>query len=59
QTLCGHVRAEAYSYFQKNFHHFLSEYRVVGALLNSEEFATAYNCPTDSPMNPSKKCKLW
>ncbi|CAH8490717.1 unnamed protein product [Schistosoma turkestanicum] len=58
-ALCGHVSAGYYSHYQNNVHHLLPEYRVIGALMNSEEFAKAYNCQTGSRMNPSQKCKLW
>ncbi|XP_043473979.1 neprilysin-21-like [Leptopilina heterotoma] len=34
-------------------------YRVNIPLQNFEEFAEAFNCPIDTPMNPSSKCKLW
>ncbi|RQM30110.1 hypothetical protein B5M09_012551, partial [Aphanomyces astaci] len=31
-------------------------YRVTGALRNNAEFARVFQCPTDSYLNPSKKC---
>ncbi|ETV67905.1 hypothetical protein H257_16027 [Aphanomyces astaci] len=34
-------------------------YRVTGALQNNAEFARVFQCPTDSTLNPSKKCLLW
>ncbi|RHY68076.1 hypothetical protein DYB34_007792, partial [Aphanomyces astaci] len=33
--------------------------RVTGALQNNAEFARVFQCPTDSHLNPSKKCLLW
>ncbi|KAI8057941.1 hypothetical protein BDF22DRAFT_662967 [Syncephalis plumigaleata] len=35
------------------------KHRVNGALKNSRQFADAYQCTSDSPMNPEKKCELW
>lgn len=35
------------------------EYRVNGALRNSERFSADFNCKENSWMNLRKKCKLW
>ena len=32
---------------------------VVGAVVNSQEFAEAFQCKEDSAMNPKNKCELW
>ncbi|KAK5644491.1 hypothetical protein RI129_005791 [Pyrocoelia pectoralis] len=33
--------------------------RVLGPLMNSEEFSNDFNCPSGSYMNPVNKCKIW
>ena len=33
--------------------------RVIGVVPNQQGFADAYQCPIDSPMNPTQKCQLW
>ncbi|RLO06732.1 hypothetical protein DYB28_003736 [Aphanomyces astaci] len=35
------------------------QFRVTGTLQNDAEFARVFQCPTDSYLNPSKKCLLW
>lgn len=34
-------------------------YRAIAPLVNSPDFAEAFQCPADSHMNPEKKCALW
>ncbi|GJJ74948.1 hypothetical protein EMPS_07306 [Entomortierella parvispora] len=39
--------------------HSPAKYRINGAIQNSVQFANAFNCPANAPMNPTKKCELW
>ncbi|XP_072887825.1 endothelin-converting enzyme 1-like isoform X3 [Hemitrygon akajei] len=39
--------------------HSPSMYRVIGAVINSIDFAKHFNCPEGSPMNPVQKCDVW
>ncbi|RHZ28385.1 hypothetical protein DYB26_005112 [Aphanomyces astaci] len=34
-------------------------HRLIGSVQNSVDFAKVFNCPVDSPMNPTKKCVMW
>ncbi len=39
--------------------HSPAEYRVLGPIQNSYEFAETFKCAKNSRMNPDKKCSLW
>lgn len=39
--------------------HSPAKFRVNGPLTQFDEFAMAYNCPANTPMNPASRCNLW
>ncbi|KAL0099287.1 hypothetical protein PUN28_020096 [Cardiocondyla obscurior] len=45
--------------FAKTDEHSIGRLRIIGSVTNSEDFAKAFNCPANSPMNPEKKCNIW
>nr|CAH8838749.1 unnamed protein product [Trichobilharzia regenti] len=59
QIFCEKYNSEGLIEHMTDADHVLGHYRLVGTLSNSENFARAYNCPVDSPMNPSVKCHVW
>ncbi|XP_071439612.1 neprilysin-4-like [Hetaerina americana] len=59
QVWCGALRPEALRNKLKTSIHSIGKYRVIGALSNSEDFASAFSCPPGSPMNPQVKCSVW
>ncbi|XP_046387966.1 neprilysin-4-like isoform X2 [Ischnura elegans] len=59
QVWCGALRPEAMRNKLKTSIHSLGKFRVIGALSNSEDFASAFSCPEGSPMNPQVKCSVW
>ncbi|UXI15573.1 aromatic-L-amino-acid decarboxylase-like [Sarcoptes scabiei] len=59
QVWCSVNTPEALKIQIRNDPHTPSQYRVIGTLSNSIEFAQAFNCPLGSRMNPIEKCTIW
>lgn len=59
QVWCSSTKKEATHLQIMNDPHTPPKYRVIGPLTNSHEFATTFNCPEKSFMNPMKKCEVW
>ncbi|CAH8530498.1 unnamed protein product [Schistosoma rodhaini] len=58
QSMCGHHHGINLLIHSVIIPHVMERYRVIGALVNSKEFAHAYGCPVGSPMNPETKCAV-
>ncbi|CAI5439656.1 unnamed protein product [Caenorhabditis angaria] len=43
----------------KNLEYSIFEFRVNGMVSNSDDFAKAFGCAKNTPMNPEKKCPLY
>ena len=39
--------------------HASAKHRIWGMMMNSEDFARAFQCPRGSRMNPVTKCRIW
>ncbi|KAJ0401939.1 hypothetical protein P43SY_001986 [Pythium insidiosum] len=59
QLWCSAMRDEAMSEQLDNDSHAPEAARVLGVLINSEDFARAYKCKVGTRMNPEAKCKVW
>lgn len=59
QLFCELKSKEGFDEMLKTDSHSPGEYRVKGTVSNSLDFATAFQCPKDSTMNPSTKCEVW
>lgn len=59
QVWCSISTPEALKLQVLNDPHAPAQFRVIGTLSNSDEFAKEFNCPVGSKMNPEKKCIVW
>lgn len=59
QTWCA-TQNQAYLQFQLQYDvHSPAKFRVDGPLTQFSEFASVFNCPAGSTMNPGTRCELW
>jgi len=56
---CQVSRPEALKEYILTDPHSPARFRINGPFSNMVEFARDWNCPTGSPMNPEKKCRVW
>ncbi|XP_055877780.1 endothelin-converting enzyme 2-like [Biomphalaria glabrata] len=56
---CGLFSEDSALFRLRTDTHAISEFRVIGTMSNSRDFAEAFNCPVGSPMNPEEKCEIW
>jgi len=56
---CSKARPEALLQQVMTDPHSPFEWRIKGAVQNSEYFAQAFKCKAGMPMNPVKKCNVW
>ncbi|XP_044730688.1 endothelin-converting enzyme homolog [Chrysoperla carnea] len=59
KTFCEKITTEALLASITTDPHTTNEFRVIGAVSNSKEFAEVFNCNKNSQMNPINKCILW
>ncbi|XP_043850821.1 neprilysin [Dromiciops gliroides] len=59
QVWCGTYRPEYAINSIKSDVHSPGNFRIIGTLQNSPEFAEAFNCRKNDYMNPEKKCRVW
>lgn len=61
QFYCTVQREESKRRLLKTYEvHSFDRYRVLGPLMNSQEFAQDFNCPLRSSMNPYReRCAIW
>ena len=59
QAWCGKATPEATQSRLLTDVHAPNRWRVNGIVMNSKEFANAFQCQRNSKMNPTTKCQLW
>ena len=59
QAWCELVTPEYARLLQSIDYHSPGRFRVRGAVSQSKEFAQAFACGGNTPMNPSNKCEVW
>jgi len=59
QVWCEVQTLESYANQLATDPHSPGQYRVIGPLANSEDFAAAWGCQANDAMNPANKCVVW
>ncbi|HHH27728.1 MAG TPA: M13 family peptidase [Polyangiaceae bacterium] len=59
QIWCAKYREEFARARAKTDTHSQPNWRVNGSLMNTPDFAAAFNCAEGTPMNPKNRCEVW
>ncbi|GBG31447.1 Endothelin-converting enzyme 1 [Hondaea fermentalgiana] len=59
RTWCSKTRDQALEKVVLNDVHAPARFRVIGTLQNFRPFASAFKCPSGSPMNAGTRCEVW
>ncbi|XP_051158315.1 neprilysin-2-like isoform X2 [Leptopilina boulardi] len=59
QTLCEKITLDVQREKINIYNHSPNEFRVLGSLVNREEFAKDFQCSNNKRMNPREKCSVW
>lgn len=59
QAFCSKTSDEAMTKRLNTDPHSPETWRVNAVMMNSDDFAKAFECPKNTNMNPEEKCKLW
>uniref|UniRef100_A0A7S4L8L9 Uncharacterized protein n=1 Tax=Paramoeba aestuarina TaxID=180227 RepID=A0A7S4L8L9_9EUKA len=59
QNWCSVVREDRAIQLISIDPHSPTQYRVLGPMSQTPEFAEAFSCPASTPMNPDSRCKVW
>jgi len=59
QVWCSTYREEAIKNQVITGVHSPGQFRVIGPMSNSKEFAEDFKCASGTPMNPVAKCEVW
>jgi len=59
QTWCSKATNEFLLQQISSDPHAPGNFRVLGSIMNNDEFARIHNCPIGSKMNPKNKCDIW
>jgi predicted metalloendopeptidase len=59
QGWCDKTRPEIVETNLRSDPHTPRRFRVLGAVADQPEFATAFKCAAEKPMNPANRCEVW
>ncbi|XP_056015495.1 endothelin-converting enzyme 1-like isoform X4 [Ostrea edulis] len=61
QLYCEYMSPEYIKWTTRRgqFRRLAGVFRSTGVVSNSDDFAEAFHCPRNSPMNPEAKCRIW